>query len=469
MTLQGARADSGQVLGEELIFGVNDKLPMWQYVVYGFQMLIADGMTALVLPVLLGTALKLEPSETAKILAASLFGAGLVSIGQSLLMLRMPVLQGPGISFVAIVPIGAVSYGIDSMFTAMWISALLVAALSWPLNVLPKMRRFISQPAIYGTFLVLVSATIGNAIFGQIVGHPGSKFYASGYNYLIAFTPFVVALLFTVLIPGSRWRPVVLLAGGCTSLLLAAGFGQTNFHATASANWFSVPDFQPFGFNFNFGAVLLVFGGYFINLFEGIGTYKVFIEDIAGQEMTDKRVGGGLLTEGVGSAVAGLFGGLGTTTYTQNIGSIAVTRVGTRFQVTAAGVILLLVAFCGKLQVAVATLPGPVLGGLLFTTVSLMLMQGIKSLGEAPFNGANLYAIGGGVLAGTGLMSVSPDIYKSVPSMLRPFVSSPLIVGLAMATLIMILFSRVPSLRSTKTPGKGPRTQPAVGGVEEET
>lgn len=73
------------------------------------------------------------------------------------------------------------------------------------------------------------------------------------------------------------------------------------------------------------------------------------------------------------------------------------------------------------------------------------------------------------MLAGTGLMSVSPDIYKSVPSMLRPFVSSPLIVGLAVATLIMILLSRVPSFSNAKPPRKEPEAQPMVGGAEEET
>jgi xanthine/uracil permease len=342
-----------------------------------------------------------------------------------------------------IIPLGAATYGLAAMFTAMWISALVIAALSWPINILPRMRRFIAQPAVIGTFLVLVAITIGNSIFAQIVGAAGSKHYASGGNYIIAAIPFIAALVFTVLFPKSRWRPVVLIGGAAVAILVAGGFGQTNFQPVTGAAWFRVPTFQPFGFEFSIGAILLVFAGFFVNLFEGIGVYKVFAEDIGGQTITDRRVGGGLFTEGIGSAIGGLFGGMGATTYAQNMGSIAVTRVGTRYQVTAAGVLLVLMAFCGKFEVAVASLPGPVIGGLLFTTVALLLMQGLRTVGTALTTGVHIYAIGGGVLLGTGLMSVPPAVFAKAPTVLRPFVSSPLIVGLFMAVLILIVFGWV--------------------------
>lgn len=434
------RAARGRVLGESLQVGVDDKLPVWQYVVYGFQMLIADGLTALVLPIVLGRALHLSTGQTATLLSASLLAAGLVTIGQSVFMLKMPVLQGPAIIFLALVPLGAVSYGLDAMWTAMWIGGLLIALLSWPIKLLPRMRHFIAQPAVYGVFLVLVAFAIAQALFTQITGPQGSKFYGANANYLIAVIPFAVAFLMTTFLPRSKWRTIILLLGGALSVAVAAAFGQADFSSVGDAPWFRVPHFMPFGFHFRIEAVLLVFACYFINLFEGIGVYKVFTEDIAGQKLTDDRVAGGIFTEGLGSAIGGVFGGMGATTYAQNLGSIAVTRVGTRFQVTAAGCILVFAAFLGKFGTAMASLPGPVVGGLLFTTVALLLMQGLRVAASVSDHPSGLYAVGAGILVGAGWQTIPATVFQGVPNTAKPFVTSPLIVGLVVAVVIYFFF-----------------------------
>lgn len=430
----------GQVMGEELLVGVHDKLPIWQYVVYGAQMLLADGLTALVLPVVLGRILSLSTEQTAGLLAACLLGAGLTSIVQSLYFLRLPVLQGPAVSFIAVIPLGAATYGLDAIFTAMWVCGLIVAFLSWPIRLFPKMRHFVSQPAVYGTFFVLVSIVIAQTIIGQVVGTPDSPHFASGLNYLIAVIPFIAALLFVVIMPKSRWRPVVLLGSAVLAVLISGGAGQTDFSSVSDAHWFVFPEFMPFGFKLSFGAMALIFGAYFINIFESIGLYKVFAVDVAGEELTENRVAGGLVCEGLGGTVGGIFGGLGGITYSQNMGSIAITRIGTRFQVTAAGVILVIMAFVGKFEAVVASLPGPVVGGLLFATVALLLMQGVISLGEVPTTGLNLYAVGGGLMLGAAWFGMPDGALAGLPKGLAPFLGSPLIVGLGMTVLILLAF-----------------------------
>jgi xanthine/uracil permease len=440
MTTAAKRVRKGEVMGEQLHVGIHDKLPIWQYVVYGAQMLLADGLTALILPVVLGRILELSVEQTAGLLAACLLGAGLTSIVQSLYVLRLPVLQGPAVSFIAVIPLGAATYGLDAIFTAMWVGGLIVAVLSWPIRIFPKMRHFVSQPAVYGTFFVLVSIVIGQEVIGQIVGTADSPHFGSGINYLIAVVPFIAALFFVVMIPRSKWRPVVLLGSAVVAVLISGGADQTDFSSVSDADWLVFPEFMPFGFELSFGAIALVFGAYFINMFESIGLYKVFAVDVAGEELTENRVAGGLVCEGLGGTVGGLFGGLGGITYSQNMGSIAITRIGTRFQVTAAGVILVLMAFVGKFEAAVASLPGPVVGGLLFATVALLLMQGVISLGEVPRTGLNLYAVGGGLMLGGAWFGMPDGALDDLPQSLAPFLGSPLIVGLGLTVLVLLVF-----------------------------
>jgi xanthine/uracil permease len=435
-----AGSTASRTIGEPLLIGIHQRLPWWQCLVYGFQVLLADGLTALVLPVLLGRALHLSPAQTTGTVAASLLGAGLVTIGQSLFVMKMPILQGPAIVFISVMAGGAAVYGPAAMWTGMWISALVVALLSWPLNVLPRMRGFITRAPVYGTFLILVSMVIGQAIFQQIAGQPGTPHHNALLNYVIAALPMLVAIAISVFLPSSVWRLLALLIGAALAIAIATLSGYGDYGPVGDASWFRLPSPLPFGFDFKIQAVLLVFIGYFVNLFESIGTFKVFCEDIAGEQLTKRKASAGVFIEGAGSFVAALFGGMGTTTYTQNIGSIVVTRIGSRFTVTGAGVILVAMAFIGKLGAAVASLPGPVIGGLLLATVAMMLMQGVRVVGTMRPSPASLYAVGAGVLVAVGILTSPPQTFVGIPLVWRPFVDNALVVGLAVSVVIFGAF-----------------------------
>lgn len=454
-----------RTIGEPLLIGIHQRLPWWQCLVYGFQVLLADGLTALVLPVLLGRALHLSPAQTSGTVAASLLGAGLVTIGQSLFVMKMPILQGPAIVFITVMTGGAVVYGPAAMWTGMWISAAVVAVLSWPLNVLPRMRGFITRAPVYGTFLILVSMVIGQAIFQQIAGQQGTSHYNSLLNYVIAALPMLAAVAISVFLPSSVWRLLALLVGAGLAIAVATVSGYGDYGPVADAAWFRLPSPLPFGFDFKIQAVLLVFIGYFVNLFESIGTFKVFCEDIAGEKLTSRKASAGVFVEGAGSLVAALFGGMGTTTYTQNIGSIVVTRIGSRFTMTGAGVILVAMAFIGKLGTVVASLPGPVIGGLLLATVAMMLMQGIRVVGTMRPSPASLYAVGTGVLVAIGIITAPAETFAGVPVVWRPFVDNALVVGLTASVVIFGGFEIAGRIGRRRSAGDA-SAEPGSVGVE---
>jgi uric acid transporter len=86
-------------------------------------------------------------------------------------------------------------------------------------------------------------------------------------------------------------------------------------------------------------------------------------EVIGKQKITDRRIDGGILTESLGSAISGTFGGLPTVTYNQNIGALIVTGIGSRFVFATAGVILVILGLCPKVGAIIAAIPGPIVGG----------------------------------------------------------------------------------------------------------
>lgn len=423
----------------DLLIGIEDRLPWWQCAWYGIQQLTVDG-TAIVIPVVIGGALHLTPPQTAHVVQASLIGAGLVTLGQSLLSLRLPVLQGPATVFVAIMATVAAGYGLPAAWTAMFVAGLIVAALAWPLRLWSRLRPVFAAAPVYGTFLVLVSLVIGGVLMGDIVGKPGGPGFGGGLDFVLAALPLLAALVLMLVVPRSIWRYSSILIGAIAAVLIAAVFGRVDFASVGGASWLGVPRLLPFGFQLNGAAILIVFVGYFANLFEVVGTYVLVGEVIGGQRMEAARIDGGILTESLGSAIAGLFGGCGTITYMQNTGALALTGVGSRFVFAASGVILLILGFVPKVGAIAADLPAPVVGGLLLATVAMLFMQGVRVLGRMPSTNLNLMSAGVGILVGASWTAVPAPFFALLPAWAKPFLTSGLIVGLFVSVVLYVVF-----------------------------
>lgn len=423
----------------DMIVQIEDRLTLWQNIIYGLQQLTVDG-TALVIPVLLGLALKLQPAQIGTLVQGSLLGAGLVTVAQSLWVLKLPVLQGPGIVFISIMASTAATVGLAQAWTAMIIGGLLTAVLAWPLGVWGKIRHVLAAPPVYGTYLTLLALAIAKTIFDQIIGTPNTPFFGSGQNFLLAAVPFLVAIVLVLFSPRSYLRFASLLVAAVVGALLSIAMGRYNYAAVASAGWFSLPRPLSFGFAWNTQAVILLFIGYFANAAEVLGGYRLIGEVMGRQTVSERRMNFGLLSEGLGSAVGAVFGGLGTITYTQNAGAISLTGIGSRFVFSSAGVIMLILGLVPKVGQVVVALPPPVLAGLLLATVAMLSMQGVRVLGSMPLTNVNMLAAGSGLVVGIGLTYAPAEFAARLPAFARPFLANGLIMGFAVVLILYAVF-----------------------------
>jgi xanthine/uracil permease len=126
----------------------------------------------------------------------------------------------------------------------------------------------------------------------------------------------------------------------------------------------SHPDPVSFGFEFDLGATLVMLLAFIADLGQVIGSYMIVGEAIGKQEVTSRRVNGGVLVESVGSFISSALGGLPTVTYNQNIGALIVTGMGSRYVFATAGAILIILGLCPKVGAVIASIPAPVVGGL---------------------------------------------------------------------------------------------------------
>ena len=385
----------------DLIIGIEDRLKWWQNIMYGVQQLTVD-TTILIVPILLARALKLPPETGAFMVQASLIGAGLVTIGQSLLILRLPVLQGPAIVFVSVVPAVASVSGLAAAWTGLVIASLTAAVLS-AVGLWGKARSIFGPPPVYGVVILMASLTIAGVIFGQIVGIPNTPTFGQPFNFVMASIPFIVAILVVLLMPSSFLRLIALLLGALLAVAVALVYGRMDFAAVAKAPWIGLSVFFPFGFQFDLGAMLVMLLAFIADLGQVVGSYVMVGEVIGKQEVSNKRINGGIFTESVGSVISGAFGGLPTVTYNQNIGALLVTGIGSRFVFATAGVILIILGLCPKVGAVIASIPGPIVGGLLLVTIAMLCMQAIRVMGTMAQTNANMFVAGTGIVVGIGI------------------------------------------------------------------
>lgn len=423
----------------DLIVGIEDRLKWWENIAYGIQQLTVD-TTVLVIPILLARTMKFPPQTAAFVVQAALVGAGLVTVGQSMWVLRLPVLQGPAIVFISVVPAVAAVTGVAAAWTGLVLASLTAAILS-AVGFWGWARPVFGAAQVYGVVLLMAGLTIAGAIFTQIVGIPNTPSFGQPFNFVMASIPFIVAVLLVLLMPSSFLRLISLLLGAVIAVAVALIAGKMSFATVGSAPWIGISVFFPFGFQFDLGATLVMLLAFIADLGQVVGSYVLVGEVIGKQEVGNKRIDAGVLTESLGSAVSGAFGGLPTVTYNQNIGALMVTGIGSRFVFATAGVILVILGLCPKVGAVVASIPGPIVGGLLLVTVAMLCMQAIRVLGNMPQTNANMFAAGTGIVVGIGVTVLPHDFIMTLPTLLRPFVATGIVIGFLTASLLHIIFN----------------------------
>ena len=427
---------------KDLIVGIEDKMSFKEYVIYGFQQVLVES-SALTFPVATGMGLGLPKETIAYMVQAYLIGAGLVTITQSSRLLKLPCVQGPAAVFISVMITVGNTLGVAAAWTAMVIGAIISTLLSWPLGWWGKLRPIIAAPPVYGPLVTLIGLSLTGIVIGLIIGKPGTPNFGSSFNFLLAGITFLIATVLTIYFKKGILRfGAILIAVGVGTIFAAVG-GNVNFDSVGNAAWFGMPKLLPFGWEINTAAIIIVFVGYLIAIVESIGNYVLLGEIMGRQKMDEKRINRGILGESVGSAIAGLIGGVGTTSYAQNIGAISVTGIGSRHVITASGIIVLILGFIPKVGATVASIPPAVLGGIYILTWGMLIMQGVRVVGRMKLSNLNMIIAGTTFMTGMGAYFIPPQFLATLSPVGKAIMSTGLIVGTIVGITLFVVFKMI--------------------------
>lgn len=420
---------------------VDQKLPLGQTAVLGLQHVLAMYAGAVAVPLIVGGAIGLTKSQLAFLINADLFTCGIATLLQCLgtfrgVGIRLPIIMG--VTFTAVGPMIAIgsNLGLPYVYGSILVSGLFIFLFA---GYFSRLRKFF-PPVVTGSVVTIIGTSLLPVALNWAAGGIGSPDYGAPYNLALALGVLIFIAVITRYAKGFIAAIAVLL-GLILGSVVAYFTGHMSLAGVASEPWVAVT--KPFWFGlpkFDAVAILTMILVALVSMVESTGVYFA-IGKVTDVEITEQDIGNGLRAEGLAVMLGSILNSFPYTTFSQNVGLVALTRVKSRFVVAAAGVILILLGLLPKFAAIVASIPAAVLGGAGLVMFGMVAASGIRVLSTVDFGrNENLFIVAVSVGLGLGV-SVVPQVFEHLSPTIKLLFSNGIVVGSFTAILLNYVFN----------------------------
>jgi len=426
---------------------VDEVLPVGKLAVYGFQHVLAFYAGAVVVPILLASAIGLTERELIHLINADLFTCGIASIIQSVgfwkVGVRLPLLQG--VTFTAVSPMIAIGMaaggGTDGLLVIY--GSVMVAGLVTFL-IAPYFSRLIRffPPVVTGSVITIIGLALLPVAAADAVGGATNSQPGNPRNLAYALGTLAVIVAIQRVFRGFM-ATVAVLVGLVLGTLVAWTLGDATFASVGDSSWFGVT--TPFFFGWPKFSVAAIASMIVVMLITAVETTG---DVFATGEIVDKRVGRedvarALRADGLATTIGGVLNSFPYTCFAENVGLVRLTRVKSRYVVAAAGVFMILIGLVPKAGAIVAGIPAPVLGGAALAMFATVAVVGFQTLARVDFHDHRNVVI---VASSVGLamfVTAQPDVAQAVPGWAQIVFGSGITLGSITAIVLNLVFHHV--------------------------
>jgi len=364
------------------------------------------------------------------------------TIGMGPVGARLPVVQGTSFAFVPIMVPLVAGKGVDAMAAVM--GGVLVGGLFHVfLGTFIKKIRFALPPLVTGLVVLMIGLyliKVGIQYAAGGVPAMGKPEFGSLQNWTVAGVVIVVSLGVKFFARGIVSAGAVLI-GMFAGYLVAMSMGMVSFGNIGNAKVFQLPIPMHFGLEFTAAAIIGMCAISFISAVETVGDVSGIAKGGANREATDDEIQGATYADGLGTSVAGLFGGLPNTSFSQNVGLVAMTGVMSRNVVSIGAVILIVAGLFPKIGAAISTVPIEVLGGGVIVMFGMVAAAGVSILSEVKWDRRSLMIFAVSLSVGLGLQLV-PSALQHLSGTAKVLMTSGLLPAAVLAIVLNLVLPK---------------------------
>jgi xanthine permease len=429
---------------------VDQRLPLIQTAVLGFQHVLVMYSACIIVPLILGAALKLPKDQLTLIINADLFAAGVATLlqcaGNRFFGIQLPIMMG--VTFASVTPMIAIALtpgiGLPGVYGAI-IASGLFGLLFAP--VMGRLMRYF-PPVVTGTVLLVIGISLMRVGIDWSAG--GQPTLANGGPNPDYGNPVYLAISLAqlLLILGlNRFAKgfianIAVLLGVLVGFVIAFIRGDIVLDGIAETPWFST--ITPFAFGaptFDAVAVISMCMVMLVTMVESTGMFLA-LGNMVGRPTTRERLVRGLRADGMGAMVGGVFNAFPYTSFSQNIGLVTMTGVKSRYVCMAGAVILIGLGLFPKLAYVVASTPQYVLGAAGMVMFGMVTLMGVRILATVDFEQSRYNLLIAATSVGIGMIPmVSPLYFHHLPEWSRVFTESGIILTVFTALILNLVFN----------------------------
>lgn len=420
------------------IYRLDGRVPIMKAIPFGLQHILAMFVANLTPITIIAGAGGLEQAEIAILLQNAMFVAGIATLIQLYPLWKvgsgLPIVMGVSFTFVTVLCTVAANYGYSSVIGAVIVGGIIEGTL----GLLAKYWKKIIAPIVAASVVTAIGFslfTVGTRSFGG--GY--AEDFGSAENLILGTVTLMVCLLWNIKAKG-YWKQLSVLAGLVVGYIVAIFMGKVDLSVIFSGGVVALPKFLSYMPEFHPGAIVSVAIIFLVSAAETIGDTTAMVAGGLDREITTEEISGSLACDGYSSVFSAILGCPPVTSFSQNVGLIAMTKVVNRFTIMTGAVCMILAGLLPPIGNFFASLPESVLGGCTIMMFGTILTSGIEMIARAGFTQRNITIAALSLSVGIGFTAASEiEIWHIFPELLQAVFSANVVAVVFVVAIVLNL------------------------------
>lgn len=420
------------------LYQLDGRVPIGKAIPFGLQHVLAMFVSNITPIIILANVVGIAPGVSAVLIQNCMVIAGIGTLVQLYpiwrIGSRLPIVMGISFTFLSLSIGVATTQGMGVLMGAVIVGGLVEGVLG--------------LFAVYWVKLVphIVAATVVTAIgfsllpigANSFAGGQGAADFGSMDNWIVGSVTLVSCLVCQVFAKGFL-RSLSVLVGLIIGYTLAVCMGMVDFYGISQQGFVSLPQFMPFKPEFRLGAILSIICVYLVSATETIGDTSALCNSALQRNPHKVEMGASISCDGFVSSVAGLFGCTPITSFSQNVGLAAMSRVINRFTIAIGACVMILGGIFPVVGYALTTIPQAVLGGCTLLMFGSILFAGFGMMARSGFSQRNMIISSLSLSVGLGFTQAS-DMFHLFPELVRTVFAENCVAVVFLIAVILNIF-----------------------------
>lgn len=399
------------------IYQLDGRVPVSRAIPFGLQHILAMFVANMAPIIIVAGASGVSGSKLAMLIQSAMLIAGIGTLIQLFPIgwvgSGLPIVMGISFTFVSIFCYIGVNYGYGAIMGAVLIGGLIEGIL----GLFAKYWMKLIAPIVSASVVTAIGfslLSVGSTSFG---GGSGSEDFGSAKNWILGSVTLLCCILFHIFAK-SYFKQLSVLFGLIVGYLIAIPMGMVDFSSLSGTSVIALPHLLPFKMEFHPNAILSAVLIFLVSATETIGDTEALANSGLNRSASTKEISGSLACDGFISSLSSLFGCLPITSFSQNVGLVAMTKVVNRFTIATGAIIMILAGIFPIFGSVLATLPDAVLGGCTIMMFGTIVVSGLQMIGKCGYSQRNITIVALSLSIGIGFTQV-PDLFAIFPKIIE--------------------------------------------------